>query len=240
MIGCDCAVCCSTDARDRRLRTSVHLEVQGISMLIDTTPDLRLQALTHDIRRIDAVMLTHAHADHLMGMDEIRRFNVLGGGRTIPVYGLATTLADVRRTFAYAFEPDAPRGGGVPDVDLTPVDGPFAVGPVATVPVPLHHGPWPALGYRIGRFAYLTDCNAIPATSWDLLRGLDVVVIDALRHEPHPTHFTLAEAVEAARRIGARRTYFTHIAHELGHADTAASLPDGMSLAFDGLRLVVD
>jgi phosphoribosyl 1,2-cyclic phosphate phosphodiesterase len=238
-IGCDCAVCTSADPRDRRLRPSIYLECDDDTrVLVDTSPDLRTQALTHRIRRVDAICLTHAHADHVMGLDDVRRFNAMSG-RAMPIYGLAGTLDDIHRIFHYAFEAGKPAAGGVPDLRLVPVDGPFVIGRQTVVPVPIRHGRAMILGFRVGRFAYLTDCSAVPESSFALLEGLDTLVIDALRHEPHPTHFTVAGAVEAARRIGAARTYFTHIAHDLGHAVTSAALPPGVALAYDGLRLDV-
>jgi phosphoribosyl 1,2-cyclic phosphate phosphodiesterase len=237
MIGCDCAVCKSDDPRDSRWRPSIYLEMaDGLRVLVDTTPDLRTQALRYDIRQIDAIVYTHAHADHLMGLDEIRRYNVLARS-PMPVYGDAPTLEALKRTFSYVFESDAPKGGGVPDLRLWTIGGRFSLGHQEVVPVPLRHGPWTILGFRFGRFAYLTDCNGVPGASLALLEGLDSVVLDALRRRPHPTHFSLDEAVSMARTIGARRTYFTHIAHELGHQSTCASLPAGMALAHDGLVL---
>jgi phosphoribosyl 1,2-cyclic phosphate phosphodiesterase len=239
MIGCDCAVCCSTDPRDQRWRSSIAVECDdGLRVLVDTTTDLRAQALRHDLRRIDAVLYTHAHADHILGLDELRRYNHLTG-QPMPLYGQASTLDALRGTFGYAFDPGAPRGGGVPDLRLFPLAGPFCVGRTEFVPVPVRHGPWEVLGFRTGPFAYLTDCNGIPEASMRVLDGVEILVLDALRHTPHPTHFSLSEAVAMAGRIGARRTYFTHIAHELGHAATCATLPPGMTLAHDGLVLDV-
>jgi phosphoribosyl 1,2-cyclic phosphate phosphodiesterase len=234
MIGCRCEVCQSSDPRDRRLRPSIHLAVDGgPAILVDTATDLRQQALANDIARVDAVVFTHNHADHVMGLDDLRRFNVLGRKR-IPVYADRRTAAELRRIFAYAFEAPAVAGGGVPELSLVEIDGPFAIDGVRIVPVPIFHGPTPILGFRVGRFAYLTDCNAIPDASLALLADLEVLVLDALRHRPHPTHFTLSEAVALAGRIGAKRTYFTHMCHDLPHAATCAGLPAGMALAFDG------
>jgi phosphoribosyl 1,2-cyclic phosphate phosphodiesterase len=248
MIGCDCSTCRSTDPRDRRTRPSILIErtdavanesaVQGAvrSILIDTSTDLRLQALTYDVRRIDAILFTHSHADHILGLDEVRRFNVIQ--RTaIPAYADERTIADIRQTFAYIFNDGTPQGGGIPQVELTRVAGPFSLGSLEIVPVPLMHGKRPILGFRMGTFAYLTDCSSIPDGSWPLLDGVHTLVLDALRHRPHPTHFSVAEAIEAASRIGATRTYFTHVCHDLGHAETCATLPGGIELAYDGLVL---
>jgi phosphoribosyl 1,2-cyclic phosphate phosphodiesterase len=237
MIGCDCATCRSDDPRDRRLRPSIFIERDGTSVLVDAGPDLRAQALTHRIRRIDAIVFTHGHADHILGLDDVRRFNHLQQ-RTMPCYGDARTIADIRQTFAYAFDPRTQKGGGLPQVATFEIAGAFCLGALEIVPVPIFHGRRPILGLRAGRFAYLTDCSAIPEESFALLGGLDVLVIDALRERPHPTHFTLAEAIDASRRIGARRTFFTHMCHDLPHAATSARLPAGMALAYDGL--VVD
>ena len=243
MIGCDCETCTSGDPRDRRLRPSIFVETAaagaapaGASVLVDAGPDLREQALRHRIRRVDAILFTHGHADHIMGIDDVRRFNSLMK-RSMPCYGDARTHEDIRKTFHYVFDAATPKGGGLPALDLSRVDGPFRVGDLDVQPIPLLHGTRPILGYRFGRFAYLTDCNGLADEAWGLLEGLDTVVVDALREEPHPTHFSLGEAIEAARRVGARRTFFTHMCHHLRHEPTNARLPPGMALAYDGLVL---
>ncbi|MCY4662605.1 MAG: MBL fold metallo-hydrolase [Acidobacteria bacterium] len=240
VIACECATCRSDDARDRRWRTSVALALDdGTSVLVDASPDLRAQALAFGLTRVDTILLTHEHADHVLGLDDVRIYN-FRQRRAIPCLGTARTLARVRGMFSYVFDPATPRGGGLPQLALSTVVGPFSIGGRTVVPIPLLHGSLPVLGFRIGAFAYLTDCNAIPDVSWPLLRGLDVVVLDALRRKPHATHFTLDEAVAAARRIGAARTYFTHMAHDLPHAATCDELPEGMTLAYDGLCLEAD
>lgn len=240
MIGCRCAVCRSTDPRDTRLRPSIHLSVDGgPSVLVDTATDLRQQALANDITRVDAVLFTHSHADHVMGLDELRRFN-LTPGRKLPIYADAKTGAELTRIFSYAFTAPSGPGGGVPELALHDIDGPFEVEGLTVQPVPIMHGPQPILGFRIGRFAYLTDCNHVPETSLALLGGLDVLVLDALRHRPHPTHFSLSEAVAVAARIGAGETFFTHICHDLPHAATCADLPAGMALGVDGQVVELD
>lgn len=234
MIGCRCAVCCSDDPRDRRLRPSIHLAVAGgPAVLVDTSTDLRQQALANDITRVDAVLFTHSHADHVMGLDDLRRFNVLLG-RRLPAFADPRTASELRRIFAYAFTTPDIQGGGVPELSLDEIRGPFDVAGLTVQPVPILHGPQPILGFRVGPFAYLTDCNHVPEASMALLTGLDVLVLDALRHRTHPTHFSLAEAVDVATRIGARQTFFTHICHDLPHQATNDRLPAGMALAFDG------
>lgn len=251
MIGCDCAVCRSADPRDRRTRASILIEVQAPartgprmdprdvhSILVDTSTDLREQALAHDLRRVDAILFTHSHADHVMGLDDVRRFNVLQRG-AISCYGDAPTLADVRRMFDYIFNPPPGPSGGIPQLALFEIAGPFTLGAAEIVPVPIFHGQRPILGFRIGGFAYLTDCSRIPEASFALLDGVSTVIVDALRERPHPTHFSVAEALAVVDRIGPSRAYFTHICHDLPHAATCARLPRGVELAYDGLTFDV-
>jgi phosphoribosyl 1,2-cyclic phosphate phosphodiesterase len=249
MIGCDCRTCHSTDPRDRRSRPSILIErtdppdgspfQQSVRhILVDTSTDLRAQALALNLRRVDAILYTHSHADHILGLDEVRRFNVIQKS-AIPAYGDARTVADLRQTFSYIFDAATPQGGGIPKLSLSTIAGPFSLGGIEIVPVPVMHGRRPILGYRIGSFAYLTDCNAIPDTSWPLLEGVRTLVLDALRDRPHSTHFSVAEAVDAAARIGAGRTCFTHICHDLPHAETCARLPRGVELAYDGQVLEI-
>lgn len=239
MIGCGCAVCVSRDRRDTRLRPSIFIDVdRGPKILVDTSPDLRQQALTHRIPRIDAILYTHSHADHILGLDDVRAYNRIQGG-VIPAYANTETWEVIYKTFYYVFDGLPRLGGGIPMIEPHEVTGPFRVGTVQVVPVPLWHGLMPILGFRFGDFAYLTDCNRIPDESWALLGGLDTVVMDALRDTPHDTHFTVAEAVEAIARIKPRRAYLTHMTHDLGHAATSARLPAGIELAYDGLVLDV-
>jgi len=251
MIGCGCAVCQSTDPRDRRSRPSIFIEVVGEPaaplpeaapavrhVLVDTSPDLRSQALARGLQRVDAILFTHSHADHIFGLDDVRRFNKMQR-ETIPCFGDSRTVSDLRRTFAYVFDPATPKGGGIPKISLTAISGPFCIGGLEVIPVPVMHGTRQILGYRIGAFAYLTDCSAIPDASFALLDGVTTLVIDALRERPHSTHFSVPEALAAAARIGAVRTYFTHICHDLAHAETCARLPAGVELAYDGLVLEI-
>lgn len=232
---CPCDVCTSEDPRDARLRPSVRLQWDDASVLIDTSTDLRQQALRHDIDRIDAVLYTHAHADHVLGLDELRLYNWRQKS-PIPAYGSERTLAAVKRTFWYVFDDDPPESTR-PALELNAVDGPFTLFGRKVQPVPVDHGKLPIDGWRVGPFAYLTDVSRIPDSSYALLEGLEVLVLSALRARPHPTHLTVEAAVAEAQRIGARRTLFTHLSHELGHAATHAGLPDGVELAYDGLTL---
>ena len=239
MIGCDCATCTSADPRDRRTRASIVIQAaDGVSVLVDTTPDLRSQALAHDVRRVDAILYTHSHADHVMGLDDVRRYNILQRS-TIPCYGDERTLGDLRRIYSYIFEADTPRGGGIPQVVLARIVGEFCVGAATFVPVPLMHGSRTILGYRVGSFAYLTDCSGIPDASWPLLRGVRTVIIDALRDRPHPTHLSVDQALAIVARLAPDRAYFTHMCHDLAHEATCARLPAGVELAYDGLTFEI-
>jgi phosphoribosyl 1,2-cyclic phosphate phosphodiesterase len=237
MIGCTCAVCTSDDPRDRRLRPSIYVDVPGrAGILVDSGPDLRQQALAYGIRRVDAILYTHSHADHILGLDDIRRFNFMQGG-PIPCYASANAWESIQRTFYYVFDGVRREGGGIPSLERHVIDGEFTVAGVRIQPVPLFHGSMPIFGFRFGDFAYLTDCSAIPDESWALVAGVDTLVIDALRDRKHSTHFTVAEALEAIARIAPRRAYLTHMGHDLGHVATNARLPAGVELAYDGLAL---
>lgn len=243
VIGCRCQVCASEDPRDQRTRCACHIDVNGISLIIDTGPDFRGQALREVIARVDAVLFTHHHFDHIVGLDDLRPYFFDNRG-SIPCYARSNTAVVLSRMFQYIFvEATYP---GVPNLDLHEVEGPFDVVSrydprlsVQVVPVEVWHGPLAMYGYRIGRFAYLTDTNRIPEHSFAQLRDLDVLVLDALRHEAHPTHFTIEEAIEIAQRVGARQTYFIHMTHSILHAEEDARLPGGINLGYDGLQFEV-
>ena len=237
-IGCHCAVCTSSDPRDNRLRPSILIAYEGRNILIDTTPDFRTQALRAGIGHLDAVVYTHAHADHLMGLDDIRPFNFRQSG-DIPIYAAPDTMAAIRRSFPYIFD-SLESKTNVPHIDARVLDGsPFDLFGLEFLPIPILHGPWTIYGFRFGKAAYLTDHSEIPDSSMDLLRSLDVIFLDALRYKPHPTHSTVERSVKTAEKLGVRRAFFTHICHDLGHERAESRLPPHIRLAYDGLEVVV-
>lgn len=224
---------------NQRLRQSVLLESGQMYALIDTTPDLRQQLLRRPIPRLDFVLFTHSHADHLMGLDDIRPFNFRQRD-SIRAYASPFTAKAIRRAFSYIWDERSQIGGGKPQLDLVEVTGPFTVDGIDIVPIPVIHGDWTIYGFRIGRFAYITDTNGIPPQSMELLQGVEVLALDGLRPAPpHPTHFTVDEAVECAAKIGARTTWLIHLTHEVDHEAFEATLPPGVRLAYDGLELEV-
>lgn len=237
VVGCGCDVCASTDPRDKRLRTSVALGLPGGTLLIDTTPDLRTQLLRAGIGRVDAVLYTHDHVDHVYGLDDVRPL-CTWAGRSMPVFCEEQVERRIRRAFDYAFETAPMPGGGIPRLEFERItSAPFELLGSRVVPLRLRHGVFDVLGFRFGDLAYCTDTNQIPDETWPLLAGLDTLVLDCLRATRHPTHFSLAEALAVAERVAARRTLLTHMGHELGHAATSATLPAGVELAYDGLEL---
>ncbi len=233
MPGCDCPVCRSVDARDSRWRASVLVEWEGAVIVIDTTPEFRLQMLRANVKRIDAVLYTHNHADHVHGLDDVRAFN-FSLRREIPIHGSRATLDWVREHFAYIWNP-VQRGGGIPRITLHPFDGPFELRGLTVTPLAVMHGKLAIHGFRFGDVAYISDVSAIPDATRPLLEGLDVLVLDAVRYTPHETHMNVEQAIAEARRIGARQTFFTHMNHEIAYARLAAELPAGMAPAYDGL-----
>lgn len=238
VIACDCPVCTSTDPRNHRTRCSILLEYGEAHVLVDTPPELRLQAVRAGLRRLDAVLFTHSHADHVFGLDDVRRFNDLQGG-ALPCYADAETLADLRRIFQYVFVPTQV-GGGKPRLELCPLNGPFNLFGLEVRPLRVMHGQLPITAYRFGKLAYVTDTSHIPPQSEAELHGLDVLVIDALRYRPHPTHFNLEQALAVVERLRPRHAFFTHLCHDVEHAQASAELPDGVELAYDGLVIKVE
>ncbi len=241
-IGCDCAVCRSSDPRDKRTRSGAILEADGGRILIDTPPELRLQLIAGGFTDVDAVVYTHEHADHLNGIDDLRIFSVRQR-RPLPIYGPPETLDRIRASFTYIFD-DAVHpyeGTSKPSLEMHPVepDRPLRVAGMEMLPLAFRHGRLRVFGYRFGPLAYITDVKAIPDAERDLLRGLEVLVINALWWRPHPTHLSIGEAVATARELGVRRTYLTHLTHETGHAALAEQLPPGILPAYDGLTVEV-
>lgn len=242
-IGCRCPTCTSSDPRDRRSRTAALIETRGKRLLIDTPPELRLQLVAAGIDRVDAVLFTHAHADHVHGIDDLRALSVLQGA-VLPVYGSRETMAELAVKFPYIFDPSFVVPAGTTKPELAPqvleAGVTVAIAGVAVLPLALPHGEQRVLGYRIGPIAYITDVKTIPDDAIAALAHLDVLVLNALLSRPHPLHLSVPEAVAVAQRIGARRTLFTHLTHENTHAALAAKLPAGIAPAYDGLVIEVD
>ncbi|HSP34050.1 MAG TPA: MBL fold metallo-hydrolase [Thermoanaerobaculia bacterium] len=237
-VGCHCRVCTSDNPKNKRLRQSVKLEIGDKFAIIDTTPDFRLQLLRDPIPRLDFILFTHSHSDHMMGLDDIRPFN-FRQREPIRAYANDKTAKAVRRAFSYIWN-ESQIGGGKPQLELQEVDAAFDHDGVHIVPIPVTHGDWTIYGYRIGDFAYITDTNGIPDASMKLLEGVKVLALDGLRPAPkHPTHFTIDEAVDCAQRIGADETYLIHLTHEVDHDPFEATLPGGVHLAYDGLKLEI-
>jgi phosphoribosyl 1,2-cyclic phosphate phosphodiesterase len=242
-LGCQCAVCKSDDPRNNRTRCSIAILLRQHNILIDTPPDMRSQLLRENIPLVHSVIYTHEHADHLFGLDDLRLFP-FRTGKPVPLYCDQKVEARIRKSYDYAFtdrEPTHP--GATPQLEFRSINDhtPFVVHGMRFIPIPMKHGPhFDVLGFRFGNFAYCTDTNYIPAASIKLLQGLDTFVVGALRDSLHPTHFSVPEALEVAERVGANQTYLTHISHDQEHVTACAKLPDGVDLAYDGLRVEIE
>lgn len=236
VIGCTCEVCSSLDFRDKRLRTAIHIQIQDQSWVVDTGPDFRQQMLREYIQRLDAVIFTHAHRDHTAGLDDVRAYNFLQQ-MDMPIYGTQPTLDQLKVEYAYAFEKNAPLG--LPRLDLRIIDDkPFSIQGIEIIPLPVMHLRMPVYGYRFGNFSYITDANFIPDETLERLKGTEVLVLNALQHERHVSHFNLTEALAMAEKINPKKTYLLHMSHKLGlHAAIEKELPANIRLAYDGLQL---
>lgn len=238
-VGCDCAVCHSADPHDRRTRPSVMLQYSGRLVLIDTTPDFREQALREGIKKIDAVLYTHGHADHILGLDDVRplSFPRITGGPKIPLYANESTARVLNHVFKYIFDDDY-KFGAIAQVELHSLKpGALHLFDAMFTPIPVIHGEAEIYGYRFGSAAYLTDFSTVPESSLAMLQGLDILFLDALRHKPHPTHSTVENSLSIVQKLKPKRTFFTHISHDLPHEETNRQLPVGVQLAHDGLKL---
>lgn len=235
-IGCDCAVCHSSDPHDRRTRPSVMIEYDGKVVLIDTTPDFYAQAIREQIKHVDAVLYTHTHADHILGIDDLRPLSFRHKPNRLPLYAKPDAAEYLRTMFRYIFDSNY-KFGGLARLELKPVEGTFDLFGAKFVPVPVIHGDTEIYGYRLGSMAYLTDFSQVPEASFSQLEGLDILFLDALRHTPHPTHSTVENSLKIAERVKAKRVFFTHICHDLPHEATNAALPAHVRLSYDGMKL---
>ncbi len=238
LIGCQCIVCKSVDARDKRTRTSVMIETAGKRFVIDSGPDFRQQMLREDVRELDALLFTHEHKDHIAGLDDVRAFNYIQQ-KPMPVYATSRVQEAIRREFAYIFDgTDYP---GIPKIDLhTITNKPFDAEGISVMPIEVHHHLLPVLGFRIGKFSYITDANSISEREKEKIKGSEILVLNALRHEKHISHFTLNEAVALSKELKVGKTYLIHLSHQMGlHAEVEKELPENVRIAFDGLKLMV-
>ncbi|MDP8263211.1 MAG: MBL fold metallo-hydrolase [Candidatus Ancaeobacter aquaticus] len=238
VIACDCDVCTSNNPKNNRLRSSILVESNGLNILIDTTPDFRQQMIRYKVERIDAILFTHHHADHIFGLDDVRRYNELQPD-PIPCYASKESLEVLNKIFGYAFNPPQ-IGGGVPKIEFFETENNVRISGISIEVIDICHGKIMINGYRFDNFAYLTDCSGIPEESIKKLQNLDVLVLGVLRHEKHSTHFNVAEAVEMVEKLRPKQTYFIHMCHRLEHEKTNAELPDNIELAYDGMEITFE
>ncbi|MBI2487167.1 MAG: MBL fold metallo-hydrolase [Deltaproteobacteria bacterium] len=238
IIGCSCSVCTSSNPKNKRTRSSVFIRTHGKNILIDTAPDLRFQALKHNITRLDAVLYTHSHADHTHGIDELRTYNFVNE-MVIPIYGSPQTIENIKTNFKYIFD-DSYATGGKPKLEMTPITEELDFQGIRIIPIEINHANWIIFGYRIGEMAYLTDCSGIPEESLKKLGGLDLLIIDALRYTPHQAHFSVDEAVETIRKIEPKIAVFTHMGHEIEYEELSRRLPEGIMPGYDGMEFELD
>ncbi len=236
MIGCRCAVCLSPDQRNHRTRSSILVTVNGKNILVDTSPDLRSQALRHGLDRVDAVIYTHAHADHVLGLDELRTFNFIQGNE-IPIYAPSRVLDRVKAMFSYAFSEVNREGVTRPDLVPHPLDGPMEIFGLLVQPFLVEHGPTRNTALRLGDLVYLTDCNAVLPEGKEVMKGSRSMIVGVVRYEPHISHFGLEQAIDEIREVAPQSAYITHISHRMDHTTLESQLPQGIRPAYDGLRI---
>lgn len=237
-IGCDCSVCVSENPKNKRTRPSLLIEAADTNLVIDTAVDFRMQAIREGLKRVDAVLYTHSHADHILGLDDLRPFNYWQKMH-IPCFGNESTMKNICETFRYVFSDPQP-GGSIPRIEPHVIEGPFEFHGIHVQPIPVLHGRMPVLGYRIGQLSYLTDLSEIPDASYSILEGTSILILGVLRYEPHPTHLYLSKALQIIERVSPDKTYFTHLSHDFDHDRTNAELPDSVRLSYDGLSFEMD
>ncbi|AZO95393.1 MBL fold metallo-hydrolase [Halocella sp. SP3-1] len=238
LIGCNCDICLSDDPKNKRNRSSVYIQFDDLNLLIDTPPELRLGLLKNNISQVDAVLYTHPHADHLMGFDDIRALNMINN-KTMPCYGNNYTIKEIKTVFPY-INHNIQQGGGIPDVRLITINSNFLIKDKEVYPLPVKHGKLDIYGYRIENMAYITDCSFIPEATFKQLKGIDLIILGALRYRPHSTHMNIEQAIKTIKKLNVSRAYLTHLSHEIEHNKVSRELPENIFLAYDGLIVEVE